>query len=632
MATRLMRAALLLLLPWLATIAFAQSVTDTYNANGQVATASYYNGTTITYTYDGNGNRLSAVATADTTPPSAPGTETDSNLTSTSATVSWAAATDTIAVTGYAYQVNGGAWSSFSSSLSANLTGLAPGTTYTVEVEAQDAAGNIGAPTSVTFTTPPGAPGTPTATNVTGTTATVSWTAAAAANGITGYSYQVNGGAWSSFSNVLSVSLTGLSYGTTYTVAVEAQDVAGTIGAAATGSFTTIAATPPSAPGTPVASSITSSSATVSWTAATDAIGVTGYSYQLNGGAWSAFSNILSVNLADLTYNTAYTIAVRAESTAGSIGPSSTSSFTTAPDNTPPSAPGALTFSNITGSSATVSWTAATDSVGVTGYSYEINGGSWSSFSNVLSVNLAGLANYTSYTVGVRAQDTAGNIGPTSIGTFKTLDAIPPSAPGTPTGSSITSSSATVSWTAAADAVGVTGYSYQVNGGAWSAFSNVLSVNLTGLASYTTYTIGVRAQDTVGNIGPTATGSFTTAYATSQSTLTAGQYEVLPYLIDTGYCLISSTRYGSMSPLTVSGALSYYQICQTTVSGTSNSYLEISGFTANPGQGWLISLKVATAATKTGSSATYSYSGGTATWLWTGLIGIASGTVVLTYQ
>jgi YD repeat-containing protein len=476
----------------------AQSVTYQVNEKGQVTTATYSNGATITYTYDASGNRLSAVVTSNT-PPSAPGTETDSNLTGTSATVSWGAATDPVGVTGYSYQINGGAWSAFSNVLSANIPDLTPGDTYTVAVEAQDAAGNVGAPTTITFTMPPTAPGIPTASNITGNSATVGWSAATDQSGVAGYSYQLNGGAWSAFSSALSVNLSGLTYGSLYTVNVRAEDSAGNIGATASGSFTT----GPTAPGTPTAAGITGTSATVSWTAASDSFGVTSYSYQVNGGAWTTVSSsVLSVSLTGLSYGTTYTVNVYAKDNPGNVSATASGSFTTLP-----SAPGTPTASNITGTSATISWGAATDYNGVSGYSYQIGSGAWSAFSNVLSVNLTGLSYGTSYTVGVRAEDAAGNISPTASGTFTT----PPSTPGVPTVSNIAGTSATVAWTAATAGSAITGYSYQLNGGAWSGFSNVLSVNLTGLAYGTGYTVGVRAEDAYNTIGPTATASFTTA-------------------------------------------------------------------------------------------------------------------------
>lgn len=68
-----------------------------------------------------------------------------------------------------------------------------------------------------------------------------------------------------------------------------------------------------------------------------------------------------------------------------------TSAVVTAPPpDTPPTAPGTPTFANITGVSATASWAAATDNIGVVRYEYRLNGGAWQSAGNVLSVPVSG--------------------------------------------------------------------------------------------------------------------------------------------------------------------------------------------------------------------------------------------------
>ena len=81
----------------------------------------------------------------DTTAPTTPGTPTAADVTSSSARLSWQAATDNVGVT--AYQVvriaNGAETTAGTSSTTATtLTGLTPSTTYTFAVYATDAAGN----------------------------------------------------------------------------------------------------------------------------------------------------------------------------------------------------------------------------------------------------------------------------------------------------------------------------------------------------------------------------------------------------------------------------------------------------------------------------------------------------------
>ncbi len=77
--------------------------------------------------------------------------------------------------------------------LSASLTGLTAGTSYTVQVHAVNGSG-VGAPTSATtFITLPPAPGTPTLSASTTTTATITWGAATGI--VTSYAYSLNSGA-----------------------------------------------------------------------------------------------------------------------------------------------------------------------------------------------------------------------------------------------------------------------------------------------------------------------------------------------------------------------------------------------------------------------------------------------------
>jgi mannan endo-1,4-beta-mannosidase len=89
-----------------------------------------------------------------------------------------------------------------------------------------------------------------------------------------------------------------------------------------------------------------------------------------------------------------------------------------------------------------------------------------------------------------------------------------PTTPGTPTASAVTATSATLTWTAATDNVGVTGYDIvRVSGdsGTTVAASATNTVNVTGLTADTAYTFAVHARDAAGNRSPrSATVSLTT--------------------------------------------------------------------------------------------------------------------------
>jgi chitodextrinase len=97
--------------------------------------------------------------TGDVTPPSKPGTPTASAITSSGVTLSWAASSDTVGVTGYDVLRLGGTAGpvvvATSTGTSAGVTGLSPSTAYQFAVRARDAAGNLSVlsdPVSVTTT------------------------------------------------------------------------------------------------------------------------------------------------------------------------------------------------------------------------------------------------------------------------------------------------------------------------------------------------------------------------------------------------------------------------------------------------------------------------------------------------
>jgi hypothetical protein len=97
----------------------------------------------------------------------------------------------------------------------------------------------------------------------------------------------------------------------------------------------------------------------------------------------------------------------------------------TQPDAEPPVLVGTVTPSNVQATSATISWPAATDNVGVTGYRYRRNSSaSWITIGNVLTGPLNALTASTPYAPEVQARDAAGNWSASIVGEFTT--AAPP--------------------------------------------------------------------------------------------------------------------------------------------------------------------------------------------------------------
>ena len=148
---------------------------------------------------------------------------------------------------------------------------------------------------------------------------------------------------------------------------------------------------------------------------------MTGYRVYV-GGTQVATTLSLNYIFGGLNCGTTYTLGVAAVDAANNVSPISTVSQATAAcsDTTPPSAPGTLTGSAVGASEVDLSWGAATDNVGVTGYRVErCLGSGCTSFAQIgtasgTSYQDASLPSETTYTYRVRAADAAGNAGPYS--------------------------------------------------------------------------------------------------------------------------------------------------------------------------------------------------------------------------
>ncbi|MES2117719.1 MAG: carbohydrate binding domain-containing protein [Pseudomonadota bacterium] len=172
-------------------------------------------------------------------------------------------------------------------------------------------------------------------------------------------------------------------------------------------------------------------------------------------------------------------------------------------DTTAPSTPGAISATQVTDRSLRLSWPAATDNVGVTGYKVYRNGIMVGSTPSA-SYSDSGLAASTAYTYAVQAYDAAGNQSAMSANagvTTQAPDTIAPTAPGQPAASAVTSTTLTLNWGAASDNYGVAQYLIYRDGQlAGSSVST--SFNDSGLSPATSYSYTVKAQDAAGNLSP----------------------------------------------------------------------------------------------------------------------------------
>ena len=139
-------------------------------------------------------------------------------------------------------------------------------------------------------------------------------------------------------------------------------------------------------------------------------------------------------------------------------------------DTTAPTISG-RTATNITGSSAQITWTTNEPATSRVEYGLTTAYGSSTTLDPTLvtahSVALTGLAPNTTYNYRVRSIDAAGNERVSANSTFKTAAAADTVPPSTPTGLTATAVSATqinLSWNPSTDNVGVTGYQIFRNG------------------------------------------------------------------------------------------------------------------------------------------------------------------------
>ncbi|WP_432984348.1 DUF2334 domain-containing protein [Dactylosporangium sp. CA-233914] len=223
---------------------------------------------------------------------------------------------------------------------------------------------------------------------------------------------------------------------TRYTITVKVKGASGVLSDQYVWAFTTGVAdrTPPSAPGAPVATDVTTTAATVSWGAASDDTGVTGYQLFDNGGA-APIATITgnppatTTTLSGLAPSTAHSITVKAVDAAGNASPASAAAeFTTLtppppPDTTPPTAPGAPVAGEVTATSVALAWAASSDDRGVV--SYRVTGGPAVQTVTATSATITGLTAHTQYTFFVEALDAAGNVSAASPATLVTTPSAP---------------------------------------------------------------------------------------------------------------------------------------------------------------------------------------------------------------
>lgn len=237
-----------------------------------------------------------------------------------------------------------------------------------------------------------------------------------------------NGSSWLTFNDGVStsttVTVTGLTNGTSYVFRVAAQNSAGT-GAFSTASAPVTPRTTPAAP-TSVSGTPANSQVALSWTApsSTGGSAITDYIVQVSsdsGATWTTFNDgtatTASTTVTGLTNGLAHTFRVAAQNAAG-IGTYSTGSTAVVP-RTVPSRPTELT-GTASGGQVSLSWTAPASDGGspITDYVVQYNthnGSGWTTWrtfvdgiSAATTATVTGLTNGTRYVFRVAAKNAAG--------------------------------------------------------------------------------------------------------------------------------------------------------------------------------------------------------------------------------
>lgn len=464
------------------------------------------------------GTGVASTWTTSVAPRTAPGTPSNLSLTPGSSSISatWTApSSGGSTITDYVieYSADGSAWTTFndglSTSASSTITGLTNGTAYYVRVSAVNAAGTGSAVTSGSTSTPRTTPSAPSISSIAAgdTELSVRFTAGSTGGSvITSYQYSINGGStWTTAGSTTSpITITGLTNGTRYQVSLRAVNIAGNGNAS-----NIIASTPRTTPGAPTITSVTAGAnqASVAFTLSDDGgSSVTNYEYRVRSISWTAWESIASTTsplvIGNLVNGTNYDVQIRAVNAAGSGASSTTESVT------PFSTPGAPSITGVTGGvrSVTISFNAGvTGGAAITNYTYSLdNGSTWTTLSPASTTSpftVSGLSDATQYSVKLAAINSAG------AGTAS--NAVSVRTHGTPSQPTITSTNGRsgavdVYFTAGANGGSqVTNYEYSTDGGAnWvtrNPASTLSPLVITGLTNGTTYSVVIRAVNSVGS-------------------------------------------------------------------------------------------------------------------------------------
>ncbi|MDA8686778.1 fibronectin type III domain-containing protein, partial [Robiginitalea sp.] len=393
-----------------------------------------------------------------------------SNITATTVDLNWSAATDNIAVVNYEIYQDGVLVGNSGTTNSFTVTGLLPGGSYNLAVAAVDAAGNSSTSNTVQVSTPNEIHGDGNAASVTNEVdGTAGWSgdviiSSVATGAIDGdfalqiessatgrfasYSFNATVGVlytiriWARQGNMVSNPATpafanwqgfnafvarpisqsnwteNIFYLTASSATPELRIYTG--GASTDGivgntvlidgiSITPAELEAPAAITDLSAENVTDTSLDLTWTAATDNVGVANYEIFQDGVSIGNSGTDTTFSVGGLTTSTSYVFTVFSRDAVGNVSESSNELTVTTVDVIIPTPPSNLVSSNLTDTTVDLNWDAATDNVGIFNYEILQDGVSIGSAGTETSYSVSGLTTATTYEFTVVTQDAAGN-------------------------------------------------------------------------------------------------------------------------------------------------------------------------------------------------------------------------------
>ncbi|MGA5304782.1 discoidin domain-containing protein [Nucisporomicrobium flavum] len=195
-------------------------------------------------------------------------------------------------------------------------------------------------------------------------------------------------------------------------------------------------------------------------------------------------------------------------------------------DTQAPSAPGGLAYSQPASGQIRLTWAAANDNVGVTGYEVYANGSLRTTVAGNVLTYLDSQPDSATVQYYVRARDAAGNASANSNTVTRTGtsgDTVAPTTPGTLSYTQPATGQIRLDWGASSDNVGVTGYEVYANGSLKTTVAGTVLTYTDNQPASATVAYYVKARDAAGNVSAASNTVTRTGTVTGGTNLAVGK-------------------------------------------------------------------------------------------------------------